>query len=265
MKTKGLIFDVDGTLVDTEELHRQAFNQAFVDFKLDWTWSPELYAELLSYSGGIDRLAAYILRLNLRESERAYLNQIIPMIHREKTQIYIELVHGTAVRPRTGVARVIGEALDLGLKVGLVATSAFPDVRGLITSALGEKVATDLDPIVCADQVTNKKPAPDLYQMALNLIRLPAEACVAFEDSMNGLASAKGASIFTVVTPSRWTEGQDFRGADVLLSTLGDPDRPLDAADADAIGGYRYFTVSDLEALRFGPLNGAAAAAASQL
>ena len=168
MKTRALIFDVDGTLVDTEELHRNAFNQVFVDFSLAWEWTPELYADLLHYSGGVDRLFAYVQRSGLTASEKAYLTEIVPMLHREKTQIYTDLVHGTAVRARPGAARLIVEALGSDVKVALVATSAFADVRGLARATLGEKIASAIDPIVCTDHVAHKKPAPDLYQLAVN-------------------------------------------------------------------------------------------------
>jgi HAD superfamily hydrolase (TIGR01509 family) len=250
MKTRALIFDVDGTLVDTEELHRKAFNQVFLNYNLDWDWTPELYTDLLHYSGGVDRLLAYVQRSGMTASEKAYLTEIVPMLHREKTQIYTELVHGTAVRARTGAARLIAEALGSDLKVALVATSAFADVRGLAQATLGEKFASALDPIVCVDHVAHKKPAPDLYRLAVNQLRIPAEACVAFEDSANGLAAAKQASLFTVVTPGRWTVSQDFQGADLMLSTLGDIDAPLPAPESSLIGGRPCLTLSAIVNLR---------------
>jgi HAD superfamily hydrolase (TIGR01509 family) len=250
MKTEALIFDVDGTLVDTEELHRKAFNQVFLSYKLDWDWTPELYADLLNYSGGVDRLFAYVQRSGMTASEKAYLTEIVPMLHREKTQIYTELVHDTAIRARTGAARLIAEALGSGVKVALVATSAFADVRGLAQAALGEQIASALDPIVCSDHVAHKKPAPDLYRLAVNQLRMTADACVAFEDSANGLAAAKQASLFTVVTPSRWTASQEFRGADLVLSTIGDVGASLDARESSLIGGHPYLTLPVVEGLR---------------
>jgi HAD superfamily hydrolase (TIGR01509 family) len=250
MKTEALIFDVDGTLVDTEELHRKAFNQVFLNYNLDWEWTPDLYTDLLHYSGGVDRLFAYVQRSGMTASEKAYLTEIVPMLHREKTLIYTELVHDTAVLARTGAARLIAEALGSDLKVALVATSAYADVRGLAQAILGEKIASAFDPIVCSDHVAHKKPAPDLYRLAVNQLRIPAEACVAFEDSANGLAAAKQASIFTIVTPSRWTASQDFHGADLVLSALGDVDAPLGGPEASLIGGNPYLTLSAIEDLR---------------
>jgi HAD superfamily hydrolase (TIGR01509 family) len=260
MKTKALIFDVDGTLVDTEELHRKAFSQVFLNYSVDWEWTPEVYTELLNYSGGVDRLFAYVQRSGMTASEKAYLTEIVPMLHREKTQIYTDLVNDTALRARTGATRLIAEALGSGLKVALVATSAFADVRGLAQATLGQKIASALDPIVCIDHVANKKPAPDLYHLAVNQLRIPAEACVAFEDSANGLAAAKQASLFTIVTPSRWTASQDFRGADIILSSLGEVDTPLDGREAALIGGRPYLTLSAIEDLRRGSTTGAGAA-----
>jgi HAD superfamily hydrolase (TIGR01509 family) len=260
MELRALIFDVDGTLADTEELHRKAFNQVFLNYSVDWEWTPGVYAELLNYSGGVDRLFAYVQRSGMTASEKAYLTEIVPMLHREKTQIYTDLVHDTAVRARTGVARLVAEALASNLKVALVATSAFGDVRGLAQATLGEKIASALDPIVCIDHVAHKKPAPDLYHLAVNQLRIPAEACVAFEDSANGLAAAKQASLFTIVTPSRWTASQDFQGADLILSTLGDLDAPLDVREASLIGGHPYLMLSAIEDLRRGSTTGAGAA-----
>jgi len=249
MSLSALIFDVDGTLVDTEELHRQAFNQVFLDFELGWDWTPDLYADLLRYSGGANRLVAYIKSLSLPDSRAAYLEQIVPMVHRSKTCIYTEFVNDSALKPRPGVARLIDEALRSGLKIGLVATSALRDVRELVSLTLGRDVAEAVSSVVCAEFVSNKKPAPDMYRLALNMLRLPAEACVAFEDSANGLAAAKAASIRTIVTPTRWTRRQDFIGADLMLSTLGDPSDPVDNSEAALIGGRRYLELKDVEAL----------------
>jgi HAD superfamily hydrolase (TIGR01509 family) len=249
MNLSALIFDVDGTLVDTEELHRQAFNQAFLDFELGWDWTPEIYADLLRNSGGANRIHAYIKSLSLPHSRAAYLRQIVPMIHREKTLIYTDLVDSSALRPRAGIARLIDEALRSEVKVGLVATSALRDVRGLVSSTLGKDVAETVEPVVCAELVANKKPAPDIYLLALNMLRLPADVCVAFEDSANGLAAAKAASLCTIVTPSNWTRTQKFIGADLMLSTLGDPDRPVSESDSASIGGRRYLELKDIEAL----------------
>ena len=90
---------------------------------------------------------------------------------------------------------------------------------------------------MCGDLVAEKKPAPDIYLLVLSTLGLPATYCVAFEDSTNGLRAAKAAGLFTVVTASQWTTGDDFSDADLALSCLGDPNHPLTGAEAATVGG----------------------------
>jgi HAD superfamily hydrolase (TIGR01509 family) len=252
MKLQALIFDVDGTLVDSEELHRRAFNQAFLEFELGWYWGPERYAELLAVSGGGERILRHIDRLPLAAAEKARLRQLVPSIHRAKTRIYGELLASGKALPRPGVARLLGEARRAGLKIGLVASSASENVQPLVSAFLDADARAAIGAVVCADQVARRKPAPDLYELALATLRVPAAACVAFEDSANGLAAAKAAGLYTVVTPSRWTILQDFAGADLLLPTLGDPEAPLGPEAARAIGA-EWLDLAQLER-RFGAL-----------
>jgi HAD superfamily hydrolase (TIGR01509 family) len=250
MTLQALAFDVDGTLVDTEELHRRAFNQAFIEFGLGWEWNPGRYENLLTESGGANRIARYIDELRLPEPEKASLRKLIPALHGTKTGIYRELLGGNSARLRVGVARLIAEACAAGLRIGLVATSASENVHRLIAQVLSTEARAAVAAVVCADQVPNKKPAPDVYTRLLATLRLSAQDCVAFEDSANGLKAAKAAGLCTVVTPSRWTFAQDFTGADLLLPQLGDPDAPLDALSASGIGGAPCLGLWHVRALR---------------
>jgi beta-phosphoglucomutase-like phosphatase (HAD superfamily) len=249
MKLEALIFDVDGTLVDTEELHRQAYNQTFLDFGFGWEWNADRYAELLNISGGQARIARYIDMIDLPPAEKIRLRRIIPAIHKEKTRLYGELAASNTVLLRPGVARLIGEAQHAGIPVGFVASSASANVDTLISSTLGRDLRKAVGPIVCGDMVTRKKPAPDVYELILTMLRASTWATVAFEDSTNGLMAAKAVGLYTIVTPSRWTMAQTFQGADIVLASLGDPDKPLDAADRAKIAAP-YVELSTLEKLR---------------
>jgi HAD superfamily hydrolase (TIGR01509 family) len=215
-----LIFDLDGTLADTEETHRQAFNAAFIEFALWWDWSPPLYARLLAVSGGKERLRHYIGTLRVSTAERERLLAIVPALHETKTRIYTELlVRGQ--RPfRPGVLPLLRVAKGAGLKLAIASTTTSANVDALLQANLGAARDIAFDVIACADQVQVKKPAPDIYRLALASLRLPAEACIAFEDSLNGLRAAKAAGLATVVTPSRWTSEEDFTGADLVLHSL---------------------------------------------
>jgi len=193
MPLKALLFDVDGTLVDTEELHRQAFNRAFQACGLNWTWDRDLYAALLVVSGGAERISTFIDGLDVSAAEKTLARRLIPAIHREKTRLYGELSGSGAVHLRPGIRRLIDEALHVGLQIGLASTSALTNVRPLLLAAFGPATAAKLQVVISANLVQRKKPAPDLYELLLNTLGLSARACVAFEDSANGLLSAKAA------------------------------------------------------------------------
>jgi HAD superfamily hydrolase (TIGR01509 family) len=223
---EALIFDLDGTLADTEETHRQAFNAAFIEFALWWDWSPPLYARLLAVSGGKERLRHYIGTLRVPAAERERLLAIVPALHETKTRIYTELlVRGQ--RPfRPGVLALLRAAKDAGLKLAIASTTTSANVDALLQANLGAARDIAFDVIACGDQVAVKKPAPDIYRLTLSSLRRPSEACIAFEDSLNGLRAAKAAGLATVVTPSRWTAEEDFSGADLLLPSLEGLDLP---------------------------------------
>jgi HAD superfamily hydrolase (TIGR01509 family) len=223
---EALIFDLDGTLADTEETHRQAFNAAFIEFALWWDWSPPLYARLLAVSGGKERLRHYIGTLRVPAAERERLLAIVPALHETKTRIYTELlVRGQ--RPfRPGVLPLLRAAKDAGLKLAIASTTTSANVDALLQANLGAARDIAFDVIACGDQVAVKKPAPDIYRLTLSSLRRPSEACIAFEDSLNGLRAAKAAGLATVVTPSRWTAEEDFSGADLLLPSLEGLDLP---------------------------------------
>ena len=248
MALEALIFDMDGTMADTEEAHRQAFNAAFLEHGLFWDWSRQKYTELLLVSGGKERIAAYVESLRVKDGEKAKLLKLAASIHRTKTRIYNELITEGRVPLRTGVARLVREARAAGRKLAIASTTSAANVTQLITNALGEEAYHWFGAIVCGDHVANKKPAPDIYGLALAEMRLSAPQCVAFEDSANGVRSAQSVGLYTVVTPTFWTEGQDLALADLRLRDLGDPESPLDPAGQALVGGP-YLALAQLERL----------------
>jgi beta-phosphoglucomutase-like phosphatase (HAD superfamily) len=220
MKLKALIFDVDGTLADTEEVHRCAFNLAFERHGLDWNWDRSLYARLLLTTGGKERLTVYIDSLPLGAGERRDLRQRIAAIHRTKTDLYASMIAAGSLSLRDGVERLIDEAAGANVQLAIASTTTLANIEALLQATLGRHSPQRFAVIGAGDQVRHKKPAPEIYRFVLRELDRPADECAAIEDSATGLAAAKTAGLYTVVTPSAWTAGEDFTRADLVLPSL---------------------------------------------
>lgn len=250
MDLQALIFDVDGTLADTEEAHRQSFNRAFEAHGLDWHWTRPRYAELLGVSGGRERIRLHLDSLALDANRKSELAARIDDIHRTKVEAYRALVEGGGVPLRIGARRLIEEALAEGLKLAVATTGTAAGVEALLERALGKETVRRFAAIAAGDVVGRRKPAPDVYHYVLQRLDVAPGGCVAFEDSANGVRAAHAAGIFVVATPSFWTLDQDFSEADLFLPSLGDPQQPLPAAiAAHRTGGMPFVNVALLRRL----------------
>ena len=220
---RALIFDVDGTLAETEDLHRQAFNRAFAQLGLPWTWDPPFYAELLAVMGGKERLAHYIA--TFQAAEAPGLLARLPEIHDLKTRLYGGLVEGGALALRPGIARLLAEARTAGVALAVATTTSRPNVDALIAAAfpVGER---PFDVIAAGDEAARKKPAPDVFELALARLGVPAAEAIAFEDSQAGIRSALDAGLPVVATRSLYTQSHRLDGAFSALSDLGEPGSP---------------------------------------
>jgi len=227
VRIKAIIFDVDGTLADTEEAHREAFHSAFAEHRLDWHWSTSDYARWLGVTGGKERLAAFVESLPLSSEERAALNARIPAIHRTKSDHYTRLVRMGRVPLRAGIKRLLKEAESAGVTLAIASTTTRENIDALLGAHFGDGATGRFSVIGAGDAVAQKKPAPDIYRFVLRELGESSADCVAVEDSVQGLAAAKRAGLFTVVTPSDWTCGEDFSGADLLLTSWDSCDRPF--------------------------------------
>ncbi len=246
MSLAALIFDVDGTLADTEETHRLAFNRAFERMGLGWTWSRDTYRDLLETTGGKERIAAWIADVVPDVGERMRLAALIPAIHAEKTKLYVDLVAGGAAPLRPGVRRLIEEARAAGCRLAVASTTTRENVDALLAATLGPHGIAMFDAIACGDEVVRKKPAPDVFHLALERLGVAREDAVAFEDSRNGLWAARGAGLWTVATTNFWTEAQDLRGAGLLLPHLGDPDYPVPGEPGNVLEDAAWLGYAEL-------------------
>jgi len=249
MSVTALIFDVDGTMADTEEAHRLAFNYAFERFRLGWKWSRDTYRELLKTTGGKERIAAYIAREVPGAPDRRRLVEMIPAIHAEKTKFYSSAVNDGAIPLRDGVARLCDEALTAGCRLAIASTTTAVNIDALLNATFGACGLEMFSVIACGDQVRAKKPAPDIYRLALQTLGVGPERAVAFEDSANGLRAAVAAGLWTVVTPTFWTQGSDFSAAGLVLPHLGDPSHPLPAEPGTALKTRAWLEMDELQEL----------------
>lgn len=225
-KLTTLLFDVDGTLADTEEIHRRAFNAAFADAGLDWIWDSALYRELLQVTGGKERIRFYLERFREPGASAAVSDDRIAGLHQHKTVHYTRMLATGEVPLRPGVERLMREALARGLRLAIVTTTTPVNVTALLEHSFQSNTGDWFDVIAAGGVVSNKKPAPDIYYYALQQLGVQAAECLAIEDSSNGLEAARAAGVDALVTVNPYTEHHDFRAARVVLDHLGEPGRP---------------------------------------
>jgi HAD superfamily hydrolase (TIGR01509 family) len=217
MALSALIFDVDGTLAETEELHRRAFNETFAEAGLPWQWSQAEYKQLLKTTGGKERMARHAAEIG---TDPASLP--IAELHRVKTARYVGLMARGEIALRPGIDALIHDARAAGLKVAVATTTSFENVEALARAVWGKGAREVFDDVAAGDMVAVKKPAPDVYDLALRQLGVAADAAVALEDSRNGLRSAKAAGLRCVISAGPYTADEDFTGADLVIGCFTD-------------------------------------------
>ena len=220
MTIKAIIFDVDGTLADTEDAHRKSFNKAFAESNLDWNWDVELYDKLLKVTGGKERIKYFVSDFLKGYTRPDNFDDFVKKLHAVKTTHYTAMMRAGDVPLRPGIKQLINDARKAGLTLAIATTTSPENVGALLEVGLGKDWGSYFASVGCGDIVPLKKPAPDIYNWVLNEIRLPAADCIALEDSYNGLRSSLAAGIKTFITTNHYTRNQDFSGAAAVLEDL---------------------------------------------
>lgn len=227
MKIKGLILDMDGTIADTEEFHRQAFNQTFKEFNLDWHWSAEDYNKLLLISGGKERFKKCLnddKKLKNMTNDHALF---IQNLHKKKSINYRSLLAESDINLRQGVNRLINEAQSLNIKLGVATSSSQDNLKTLLKKTLGVNPEDIFNAVITSDSVSEKKPSSVVYQSAMLELGLSSNVCVAIEDTSNGNKAALNCGLKTIITTTDYTFDNDFTGASLVINGLGEPKEPF--------------------------------------
>ncbi len=218
-QASALIFDVDGTLAETEGIHRRAFNAAFLEFGLDWYWDRRTYAKLLRVAGGKERIRAFS---RTRASAVSLSDAEVAALHRLKTQHYDRLVAQHTCRLRPGVETLIRDALARGQTLAIATTTTASNIEALLSSALDRNWRSLFAAVVAGDEVARKKPAPDVYLAVLDRLGRQADECLAIEDSGNGLKAAAAAGIPALISRSEYFRDDDFSSALAVIDELSE-------------------------------------------
>ena len=195
MTIKAIIFDVDGTLADTEDGHRKSFNKAFSENGLDWNWDVALYDKLLKVTGGKERIKYFVSDFLQGYTKPEDFDEFVKHLHKVKTAHYTAMLRGGHIPLRPGIKQLIHEAHGAGIKLAIATTTSPENVSALLEVGLGKDWEKYFAANGCGDIVPHKKPAPDIYYWVLDKLNLPAADCIALEDSYNGLRSALAAGI----------------------------------------------------------------------
>ncbi len=244
MTLEAVIFDVDGTLAETEELHRQAFNEAFERHGRDWRWDRAAYHDLLAVEGGLARIRAHVEAVAPRELANLEHAGALEAIHATKSAIYPSLVEqGVPLRP--GVARLLRDVRSSGLKLAACTTSTRETFEALILGALGFDALDWFSAVVAREDVDAVKPDPAPYLATLDRLGVAAGAAMVIEDSGRGLAAARAAGVETLAVPGLYTRDDDLSGAALAVSDLGEPAAPFEVLAGDP-GPFGYVSTDAL-------------------
>ena len=246
---KAVIFDVDGTLAETElHGHRVAFNLAFREHKLGWHWDKNLYGKLLAVTGGEERIKYFLSNFYSDFKSDYSISNFIHKLHTSKTKYYVKLLGHKAIYLRPGIFRLLNEIRAIDMRMAIATTTALHNVEALIKSALGEHTMRWFDYIAAGDSVSKKKPSPDIFMNCLDELKLDSDSCITVEDSSNGVKSSVSAGIKTIVTVNEYTRYEDFDGAVSVFNHLGEKNKRCKLIEGKKINNP-YINVSVLKYL----------------
>ena len=212
MTLKAIIFGSIGTLVETSELQRCAFNQAFAEAGLDWNWDIDAYKRLLTKSGGYLRIKDYATQCGIEVDT----NQL----HRRKTEVFDALMTEQRISLRPSVSSVINYAIHREIKLAFATTTSAANIDALFFALDVQLKRGNFNFIGNSSMVPKPKPSPDIYQKVLSDLQLPAKDCIAIEDTAISMKAASAANLRCIAFPGDFAQSNDFSGALFITNDL---------------------------------------------
>ena len=212
MKIKAILFGSIGTLVETSDIQRESFNNAFELTGLDWNWDENEYRKLLQKSGGANRINEYGSKHNIIIDGKK--------IRDLKTKIFNEYLNKNNLEPREGVLDVIEFAKKNKLKLGFVSSTTKNNINSIFETLKKTINKKEFDFIGNNEVVVREKPFPDIYDYSLNFLNIEANECLAIEDTEESLKSAIAANIKCIAFPGKYHTENKFKGSYKLVNKL---------------------------------------------
>ncbi|MGG7568292.1 HAD family hydrolase [Rhodovulum sp. DZ06] len=247
MTLRAIIFNVNGTLADTEPLHLRAFNRAFRDAGFDWVWDDATYARLLSVEGGLPRIRAWVEEHHPRDLAALENAGTLEALHAAKSDLYLRKLEANGVPMRPGVMRLIRDAASEGVKLGVVTTSSRENFEALILNSMGFEALDWFGAVITGDDVSALKPDPEGYVKACAALGVDPADAVAIEDGPRGVTAAAAAGMRVIACPGRASPMAPVPGAAMTLTDLGEPGAPFDVIAGDP-GHWSYVSCESLRA-----------------
>tara|TARA_Y100000741_G_scaffold206803_1_gene157395 strand:+ start:2727 stop:3383 length:657 start_codon:yes stop_codon:yes gene_type:complete len=202
MNIKTLLFGSIGTLIETSELQRESFNEAFKEAGLDWYWDQEDYRLMLKQSGGTKRVEDYAEKNNTIVQASK--------IRERKTQIFNQKLLTEKINPRDGVIEVIDFAKDNKIQLGFVTSTTKDNINSVFLALKDHLKEEDFDFVGNNTMIENVKPNSEIYLKAIKILNSNPNSCIAIEDSRESALSAHNAKISCIAFPGLFHEEDNY-------------------------------------------------------
>ena len=197
---KSILFGSIGVLVESSEIQRKAFNEAFKEFGLDWYWNVANYIKMLEKPGGLNRIAEYS-KFILKEND-------VKEIHNLKVK-HFKYLSKNKLKPRKGILEIIDYALKHNIKIGFITTTNKPTLD-IVTKGLSEFIDfSNFDLITYEENVSRRKPHPDIYNYAIKKLDLNCSSSISIENTIENCKSSTKAKLPTLFYPGEYTFFRD--------------------------------------------------------